>query len=84
MDFDTAVKTINKLLEKKNIAIISGETFKKCDFQVLSELPKSARLDHLILLPQSGTQCFQNKKGEWQEIYKYDLNKYCGIDLTQK
>ena len=64
----------NKLLEKKNIAIISGETFKKCDFQVLSELPKSARLDHLILLPQSGTQCFQNKKGEWQEIYKYDLN----------
>lgn len=64
---------LGKLLEERDVAIISGGTFERFDFQVLSELPKSTAFKRLTLLPESGTQCFLNVAGTWQKIYEYDL-----------
>lgn len=58
-----------RLLIKKEVAIVSGGTFERLDLQVVSELPGSAMLNKLILLPQSGTSCFEYKNSKWQKIY---------------
>lgn len=67
--------TLSKLIEKKDVAIISGGTLERFEFQVLSELSRSTDLKRLTLLPDSGTRCYQYDGNNWQEIYEYDLSK---------
>ena len=42
---------LTRLLEQKKVAIISGGKYEQFIKQVISNLPSTARLDHLFLFP---------------------------------
>lgn len=67
-------KLIQKILENRKIAIITGGAFVDIERQILSELPTNTNLHNLILLPTNGggMWIFNN---DWQEIFTHHLNE---------
>jgi phosphomannomutase len=59
---------LGKLLSVVRVAIISGGDWPQFEKQVLSNLPKSGRLQNLSLLPTSGTKFYRYESG-WELLY---------------
>lgn len=59
---------LGHLIEVVQVAIISGGDWPQFEKQVLKELPKSALLKKLYILPTSGTKFYQYKK-DWEKLY---------------
>ena len=63
-----------KLLAVAKVSIISGGDWPQFEKQVLGRLPKTDRLDDLLLLPTCGTKFFQYDGGDWRKLYSEDLS----------
>lgn len=60
---------LNRLLEKKTVAVISGGMWEQFEKQLIPYLSKE-RLEHLMILPTSGTALYTYKNGIWHEEYR--------------
>src|ERR1700733_12588492 len=56
------------LLTVAKVAVISGGDWPQFEKQVLSHLPKGAKLKNLSILPTCGTKYYQYKSG-WKQLY---------------
>jgi phosphomannomutase len=65
---------LRDLLDVVDVAIISGGAWLQFERQVLSNLPKNAKLDKLSILPTCGTKFYQFK-GEWKQLYSEDFTQ---------
>jgi len=63
---------LRDLLEVVKVAVISGGAWTQFEEQLLTDLPRSSRLENLSLLPTCGTKFFQYN-GNWKELYSEDL-----------
>ena len=61
-----------QLLDVVEVAIISGGGWPQFEKQALSNLPQTARLRNLSLLPTCGTK-FYRYDGSWKELYSEDF-----------
>ena len=61
-----------QLLDVVQVAIISGGGWPQFEKQALSNLPQTARLRNLSLLPTCGTK-FYRYDGSWKELYSEDF-----------
>jgi HAD superfamily hydrolase (TIGR01484 family) len=67
---------INLLLDRIDMAIISGARYEQFQDQVVQELKGSQeKLSRLYLLPTNGAAAFSFRKGRWSEIYSEVLAK---------
>ncbi len=71
---------ISKLLQKKEVAIISGASFEQFQIQFLKHLSATrGELTHLSILPVNGSGYFRFTKtffgGSWKAIYEHRLHK---------
>ena len=66
-------KLLRELLDVAKVAIISGGDLPQFQKQVVGHLPKTDRLDNLLLLPTCGTKFFQYD-GDWRKLYSEDLS----------
>jgi HAD superfamily hydrolase (TIGR01484 family) len=62
-----------KLMERMPVAVVSGGSWKQFTKQLLSALPKDARLDHLYLFPVSGGMCFKHDGKVFRALYDHSL-----------
>ncbi len=60
------------LLALVQVAVISGGDWPQFEKQLLTHLPRNARLANLSLLPTCGTKFFQYR-GSWEKIYSEDF-----------
>lgn len=60
---------------KKKVAVISGGALAQFLTQIVAQLPNTAHLDHLFLLPTSGAALYHYEAGQWQEIYAESLSE---------
>lgn len=67
---------LNKLLEKKRVAVIGGGRYKQFDDQFIQKLktPKSL-LKHLFLFPTTSTTFYRFLKGKWHLVYADYFNQ---------
>lgn len=65
---------IAKLLEKTEVAIISGGKYGQFETQLFPALPPHERLDRLFLFPTSGAMCFRSVGGRWEKIYDHSFS----------
>ncbi|MBT4857150.1 HAD-IIB family hydrolase [Candidatus Uhrbacteria bacterium] len=67
---DEMVGIIKELLEKRDVAIISGSAFKEYDRFLLGKLGSSDELfSKLHLFPTSGAVFIRYEEGKWNEVY---------------
>ncbi|SRR5579875_471929 len=66
-------KLLSDLLDVAKVAIISGGDLPQFQKQVVGYLPKTERLDNLLLLPTCGTKFFRYNGG-WHKLYSEDLS----------
>ena len=64
-----------KLLERMPAAIISGGALAQFLKQVVSQLPSSANLANLYLLPTSGASLYEFRNDTWNKIYEERLSE---------
>ncbi len=64
---------LDELLTVAKVAVISGGAWPQFEKQLLSNLPKDDKLDHLYLLPTSGTKFLKYDDGKWQQLYAEDF-----------
>jgi phosphomannomutase len=62
-------KLLGDLLEVASVAVISGGDWPQFEKQVVSRLPKKARLQRLFIMPTTGTKLYRFEQGEWRAIY---------------
>lgn len=65
----TMAGLLDRLLEKKIVAVISGGMWEQFEKQLIPYLSKE-KLDHLIILPTSGTAFYTYTNGVWHEVYR--------------
>lgn len=58
-----------KLLEKYQVAIISGGDFPQFQKQVINQLRHGAKLENLLILPTSGAKMYRYTNGTWDMTY---------------
>ena len=63
---------LGELFNVIQVAIISGGGWPQFEKQVISNLPQTARLGNLSLLPTCGTK-FYSYDGSWKELYSEDF-----------
>ena len=68
---DAMSEALFKLLQHKNIAVITGGQWDRCKTQVLDRLPKEAKghLHKIFVLPTCGTRMYVYKDDGWHEQY---------------
>jgi len=66
---------ICRLLEKTHIAIISGGKFEQIRDQVAAQLPPTAHLEHLVILPTSGAAMYTYEHENWKLRYEERLSE---------
>jgi phosphomannomutase len=63
-------KAFTELSTKTKVAVISGGNFEQLDSQVIGQLPPSAELSNIYLLPTSGAALFTYDEREWMKVYE--------------
>lgn len=66
-------KLLEELLDVALVSIISGGDWPQFQKQVLSHLPKKAKLKKLTILPTCGTKFYQYKD-DWEELYEENFS----------
>ncbi len=69
-------KLLATLSQKTKIAIISGGKFEQLTDQVIQELPPSAALENIYLMPTSGAALFAYENHEWTKVYQEELTNH--------
>ena len=64
---------LEKLLEKKKIAVIGGGKFELFERQLLSKLQSSGELKNLFLFPTTATAFYRFNGAGWREVYSEKL-----------
>ncbi|HUX80849.1 MAG TPA: HAD-IIB family hydrolase [Candidatus Paceibacterota bacterium] len=64
-----------KLLTVTNVAVISGGALPQFLTQIVAQLPPSAKMAHLFLLPTSGAALYEYQQGELKKIYEERLSE---------
>lgn len=67
------VHTLNQLLARKKVAVISGGTFSQFEKQFLSAFPAHVHFEQLYLMPVSGSRLYVYMNGEWTLEYAHDF-----------
>jgi len=62
-----------KLMTRVPVAVVSGGSWTQFGKQLLSALPKDARLEHLFLFPVSGGMCFRHDGKVFRAVYDRSL-----------
>jgi len=62
-----------KLLAKKRVAVISGDSLSIIERDVISLLPENAKLENLFILPTSGAALYEWKENEWHKVYTEEI-----------
>jgi phosphomannomutase len=62
---------LEKLLQHKLVAVMSGAAFHQFEKQFLPAIPRDARLDHLYLFPTNAAQCWIFAEGMWEPEYDH-------------
>jgi hypothetical protein len=70
---DEMAGLLGSLLAVLEVAIISGGNWPQFQKQVLSHLPRNARLERLSILPTCGTK-FYRYESSWKLLYSEDFN----------
>jgi HAD superfamily hydrolase (TIGR01484 family) len=60
---------LESLLGVADVAVISGGDWPQFQTQVVSQLPESADLKRLWIMPTTGTKLYRYEDGEWKAIY---------------
>jgi phosphomannomutase len=68
-------KLLALLSTKSIIAIISGGKLEQLQHQVIDELPPSADLSKIYLLPTSGGALYMHRDEEWHRVYEELLSE---------
>jgi phosphomannomutase len=71
---------VARLLRQTRVAVISGGGFPQFLKQVVAQLPPSAKLSNLYLLPTSGAAMYEWKNGTWRKVYEKHLSQ---VDATK-
>lgn len=66
---DTMAQTLNRLLEKKYVAVISGGAWEQFETQLVPFL-SSECYEKLVILPTSGTTMYRYVTGTWKQEYR--------------
>ena len=74
LTLDMAV-LLEKLLEKVPVAIISGGALPQFLKQVVDQLPNTANLANLYLLPTSGASLYEFRNDTWNKVYEERLSE---------
>ncbi|MDO8624164.1 MAG: HAD-IIB family hydrolase [bacterium] len=64
-----------RLLTQTRVAVISGGGLPQFLKQVVEQLPPSANLSRLYLLPTSGAALYEWKSGQWSKVYEEKLSE---------
>ena len=62
------------LLDRADVAVISGGDWPQFEKQVIGQLPERANTDRLFILPTSGTKLYRHQAGEWTRIYAHEFS----------
>jgi phosphomannomutase len=62
-----------ELSNKTRIAVASGGMFEQLLNQIIEELPPSANLENIYLLPTSGSALYTYEHGGWVKVYEENL-----------
>lgn len=65
----TMAQYLDALLTKKIVAVISGGAWEQFETQLIPYLKKES-LDHLVILPTSGTALYRHSDSTWKEVYR--------------
>ncbi|WP_446721233.1 HAD-IIB family hydrolase [Luteococcus sp. H101] len=68
-------EALTDLLATRPVCIISGGRYEQFQAQVLDNLPESADLTNLHLMPTCGTRYLRHLDGGWTEIYAHNLDE---------
>lgn len=68
------VKVFERLLAYKHVAIITGGRFSLVEYQILSVLSPQAHLEHLHIMPVSGSSYRVYVDGQWQQVYNMEFS----------
>lgn len=77
---DEMAELIRRLLEVKNVAVISGGSFKQFQKQFVPKLQKG-KLESLFLFPTCGSAFYRFENGEWKNVYTEVLPKEERADI---
>jgi HAD superfamily hydrolase (TIGR01484 family) len=66
---------LQKLIERKKVAIISGGGYPQFQTQVLNAFPRNENFTNLFLMPTSGTRLY-SWRGTWNEQYAEHLSPH--------
>lgn len=76
-------QTIQNLLTKFPVAVISGCHFPQFQNQFLAHLPSNTNFKNLTLLPTCGSAFWQFKNQSWQEIFSNKLTSQEKTKITE-
>jgi phosphomannomutase len=74
IDTEMAV-LLSRLLEKTRVAVISGGKFEQIRDQVAEQLPPTAHLEHLAILPTSGAALYTYEGNTWKLRHEERLSE---------
>ena len=60
---------LGKLLARAAVAVISGGDWPQFEKQVIDALPKGAAVEHLFIMPTTGTKLYRFTAGAWKPVY---------------
>ncbi|WP_431280357.1 HAD-IIB family hydrolase [Leifsonia poae] len=66
---------LGRLLDVAEVCVISGGQFEQFRDQVISRLPRAARLERLHLMPTCGTQYYRWDGDGWEQQYAENLTE---------
>jgi HAD superfamily hydrolase (TIGR01484 family) len=73
---DEMANLIEMVLERINIAVISGARYKQFEYQIVQVLDGDPeKFTRMYLLPTNGSAAYNYKEGRWNEIYSEALTK---------
>ena len=67
-------EVFGELLDVIAVCVISGGRYEQFESQMLANLPETADLTELHLMPTNGTRYLRNVDGRWLEVYAHDLH----------
>ena len=60
---------LGKLLARAAVAVISGGDWPQFEKQVIAAMPKNAAIEHLFIMPTTGTKLYRFTAGQWKPVY---------------
>ena len=62
-------RLLGKLLDRVAVAVISGGDWPQFEKQVIAAIPHGAPVEHLFIMPTTGTKLYRYEASHWHPIY---------------